>query len=146
MVENTENAPIVEISHERFLELINSLAEQIKKSGFKPKKIVAVPRGGLIVATYLSHRLGDISVLSDVPLSIFLKDLRFSFSKDNLVNDILIVDDIFDTGKTLKQTFHSEILDNCYKACLVQKPWSKIIASFIGMWSGYWIRLPWEVK
>lgn len=55
--------------------------------GVKPSSIYGVPRGGLVVGTYLSHLL-------EIPL--ILDQARIN-------SRTLIVDDISDSGKTLKK-------------------------------------------
>ena len=67
---------------------INHLAKVISESNLYIQAIYGLPRGGLIPAVMLSHKL-------DIPL-ILDRDLS------NLENEnILIIDDICDTGKTL---------------------------------------------
>lgn len=68
---------------------IERLASNIQKSGFEYQAVSGLPRGGLVPAVMLSHRLG---------IPFFSKD-DGSFDFDN----ILIVDDICDSGKTLEQ-------------------------------------------
>jgi hypoxanthine phosphoribosyltransferase len=69
---------------------VESLAYQIKKSNIEISKIKGLQRGGLIPAVMLSHLL-------DIPMT-----------ENKIVSsDVLIVDDICDTGETLspyKQT------------------------------------------
>jgi hypoxanthine phosphoribosyltransferase len=69
---------------------VESLAYQIKKSNIEISKIKGLQRGGLIPAVMLSHLL-------DIPMT-----------ENKIVSsNVLIVDDICDTGKTLtpyKQT------------------------------------------
>jgi len=63
---------------------------------FKPFFIYGIPRGGLIPAVYLSHMLGmSMTHITPIPL---------------VRNKLMIVDDIFDTGKTYEQ--HK---DKCWK-------------------------------
>ena len=64
---------------------IESLAHQIKSSGLNIEYIFGMPRGGLIPAVMLSHKL-------DIPLF-----------KPGMVLDskVLIIDDICDSGITL---------------------------------------------
>lgn len=63
--------------------LIFRLIYQIKESGLKFKNIYGVPRGGLIPAVILSHKL-------NIPLV-----------KGDIGPDTLVIDDICDIGETL---------------------------------------------
>jgi len=64
---------------------IDNIASQVKFSGLDIQYIFGMPRGGLIPAVMLSHRL-------DIPL------LRVGMV---LNNKVLIIDDICDSGLTL---------------------------------------------
>ena len=68
------------ISWEEFDNLCYELANKIQASGKKYKSLTGIARGGLIVAVRLSHILG-------IPL---------------VSNGELLVDDICDSGQTLK--------------------------------------------
>ena len=68
----------------------NELEEDIKKiavwaSGKSFSGIYGIPRGGLIPAVLLSHQIG-------IPLV---------FSKNEINSNMLIIDDMVDTGKTM---------------------------------------------
>lgn len=77
------------ISPEFYHSLILQLVDRIKSSGKKYEAIYAIPRGGLIVGVYLSHYL-NLPLFTDVNHLIFAEE-------------ILIVDDLADTGSTLEQ-------------------------------------------
>ena len=79
------------------------LFTKICESDFKPDYIVGLTRGGLVPATILSHKY-------NIPLhtlNISLRDAHYKERKIWMVEDalhsknILIVDDINDTGKTI---------------------------------------------
>ncbi len=76
-----------------------------------PKKkyhyVYGIPRGGLIVAVYLSYQM-DLGLIQNELTG--LKPSR-----------VLVVDDIVDTGKTL-----SEYSTRYDTATLLVKPWAKI--------------------
>ena len=70
----------------------------------KYENIYAIPRGGLIIGVYLSHYLKlDILDKHDfaVRYNVYLKAKYFKTNNKETINDILIVDDLTDTGKTL---------------------------------------------
>ncbi|HEX9932501.1 MAG TPA: phosphoribosyltransferase family protein [Allosphingosinicella sp.] len=92
------------ISHERFLEEVESLARQIEADGWQPDFLVGIGRGGLVPAAYLSHRLG----LSMLSVDHSTGDHGFGAELlDKLAGKIrsgarlLIVDDINDSGGTI---------------------------------------------
>lgn len=66
-------------------EAVTDIAFNIKNTNKDFKGVYGIPRGGLILAVMLSHKL-------DLPLII---------SKDELDENSIIIDDIADTGKTL---------------------------------------------
>lgn len=85
-----------------FEKQIATLCENIQTSNWKPEYIVGITRGGLIPATVLSHCL-QIKMYS---LDISLRDNYEVESNCWMAEDayngknILIIDDINDTGKT----------------------------------------------
>ena len=81
--------------------LVEVLAQRIKQSNLPIKSISGVPRGGLIPAVLLSHKL-------NIPYT-------------SRVNpNTLLVDDIVDTGETLKNT------SALYTASLIHKPHTSV--------------------
>lgn len=105
-----------------FEEDINLLTERIKASEFNFDGVYGIPRGGLIIAVCLSHRLG-------LPLL------------DNPTKYTLVVDDISDFGKTLMKYKDNKIV------CWVSTPWTKVPATFycrVKISKKNWIIFPWE--
>jgi hypoxanthine phosphoribosyltransferase len=106
--------------------LIEALAETIRKSPTPmPKDIYGVTRGGLIPAVMLSHALG-------IPMTKFPTP-----------DDTLIVDDIVDTGKTVKAWSL-----NAFAALLYKPNTSSEIPTYFGhdLQEDVWIVFPWEKK
>lgn len=70
--------------------LINKLANEVSQSPVPPNYITGLPRGGLIPAVMLSHKLNipfvNVSMIRALPRV-----------------DVLVVDDIADSGETLEQ-------------------------------------------
>ena len=79
-----KNKKIILYTWSQLLEDIDNLERQLKFTASNYKNIYGVPRGGLIPAIMLSHRL-------NLPMTTRISDAT------------LIVDDISDTGKTLKK-------------------------------------------
>ena len=110
---------------------VNRLVASIYTSGVKLEGIGGLPRGGLIPAVLLSHRLG-IPFISQANLS-------------DITGNVLIVDDICDTGRTLKR-FKFE--NNIYTAALHWKQSSEYQPNYFWeiAYENEWIVYPWENK
>jgi len=114
-------------------DVVEKLAEQINNLEKKPFYIYGIPRGGLIPATWLSHKTG-------------IKYQQISAAQISKVADlshILIIDDICDSGKTVK-----EIRENYPKvkvACLYYKETASEKPDIYGEIVGdEWLVFPWE--
>ena len=83
---------------------VEILAGRITSSGLKLAAIGGLPRGGLVPAVMLSHKMG-------VP---FVSQANIA----KVPGNILIVDDICDSGETLKQFKFEE---NVYTATIHHK-------------------------
>jgi hypoxanthine phosphoribosyltransferase len=110
---------------------IDKLATSIVNSDTKIDAIGGLPRGGLIPAVMLSHRL-------NIP---FVPQASIQLVSGN----ILIVDDICDTGKTLKQFKFEE---NIYTATLHWKQSAEHQPHYFWevAYENEWIVYPWENK
>lgn len=75
-------------SYEQFEKDCQKIVKWIKVSEIDIKNIYGIPRGGLIIATRLSYLL-------DIPLTT---------NRIGINNETLVVDDISDTGNTIKKT------------------------------------------
>ena len=92
---------------------------------YKDSKLVGVygiPRGGLCLAVALSHHL-------DIPL--------LDLPQDNC----LIVDDIYDSGKTLEKY---KKYKNCSYFVLISKKFPTWFDSYLTMQNDEWIIFAWE--
>jgi hypoxanthine phosphoribosyltransferase len=109
---------------------IESLAHQIKSSNEPIEAITGLPRGGLIPAVLLSHKL-------ELPY------VELSNEESEKYDIILVVDDICDSGETLKeyhQFFTTATIH--YKQLAVVKP--DFYYSLAP--EDKWIVYPWENK
>ena len=108
-------------------ELVDLLCSQIIKSGIQIEYIYGLQRGGLIPAVLLSHKLG-------IPMT----------QNPNSPN-ILIVDDICDSGETFRELF--KMYPKSKFACLHFKPHvSHFNPDFSAnkFFSDAWLNYPWE--
>ena len=113
--------------------LVDNLAEQINKMDKKPFYIYGVPRGGAIPAVWLSHKTGiDYYQLNSAQISK-MADL----------SHILIVDDICDSGETIKKL--KESFNKCQTATLYYKETAIDKPDIYGEVTGEeWLVFPWE--
>ncbi len=136
---------------ERYSELI---ASKIMKDGYKADVVIGIMRGGIvparIVADYLGIRdLGVIEVMFyQRPGETRHKPvIRQPLTLDVSERNVLIVDDVSDTGKSLQVALSAINLhgpDQIKTATLYIKPWSTFIPDYYGASSTKWIVFPWE--
>lgn len=118
----------VDITYEMFMSAVTRLENKILQSNTKYEKIYGIPRGGLILAVCLAHRL----------------KLPLITQRSSVDENTIIVDDICDTGTTL-----SQYKDN-NKFVVVTKSTGLDCCPDInyayGVADHIWIRFWWEVE
>ena len=131
------------------------LAEAINEDGFQPDVILAIARGGLIIAASLGYALGvkntwtmnvefytGVDERLDLPIILppvpDLVDLEES--------KILIADDVADTGATLAlvKEFCGPRVGQVRIATLYEKPQSVIKCDYVWRRTDRWIEFPWS--
>jgi len=140
------------VDWDSFIVKVRQLAHTIKNANYKPDIILGISRGGLIPATILSHilkvkRLSSIQVehYDDEGNELNVKIL--SNSNDFIQFDnILVVDDVADSGKTLKVVKDMLETKNVKLAVVYYKPWSNIVPDFYVRTTKNWIIFPWELE
>ncbi len=136
--------------------MVEHVAKLIEESKYKVDVIVGILRGGVIPAKLLGDELGvgDLGVIEiklykgvgerahkpyiRQPLTLSVKD-----------KNVLIVDDVSDTGLTLSTAINALELYSPKKiktATLYIKPWTKLIPDYYSRVSDKWIVFPWERK
>lgn len=133
------------------------LATSVAESGYEPDIILAIARGGLLAAgalgyalavknlytmnvefyTGVDERLPVPMILPPVP---DLVELRFA--------RVLIVDDVADTGHTLKivEDFFKGRVKEVRSAVLYEKPHSVVHCDYVWKHTDQWINFPWSDK
>ena len=113
---------------------IDKIVSEVKEVDY----VVGIPRGGLIIAVMISHRLGIKHMTID-----HLEKLE-EFDLDIDKKRILIVDDISDSGQTLKR-YKKE---GYTTATLDVRNSTVTIPDFYSNWieNADWIVYPWERK
>ena len=98
------NPELYYVPYEAFLSDLEAIAQALDADSWKPDFLVGVGRGGLVPAAYLSHRTG-ITMLSvdhssgDAAFADELLEKLAAKSREG--SNILIVDDINDSGSTI---------------------------------------------
>ncbi len=114
--------------------LVKKLCDKILISNFEIKDIWGLPRGGLIPAVMVSHKLG-------IPMT-----------KGTITPNTLIIDDICDSGVTFANYFEKYQKEYAFAfdlktACLHYKPHTSVFKPtlYANQWSSNnWIIYPWE--
>lgn len=140
-------------SYEEFLKDARILFEKIDSQIGKPDAIIAIARGGLTLAHLLSLRwdlrevysLNALSYEGNKQKDLIIKNIP---TIDSQFKHILIVDEIVDSGKSLKEVL--KILQKAnpyihfYTAALFQKEKAQIKADFFLKEPYDWIDFFWE--
>jgi len=137
-------------------EMLLNLAEKIRKNGFKPDIIVGVSRGGWPPARVLSDLL-DNPNLANVKAEFYLgvaetkgePVITQPVSMTVTGKKVLIVDEVADTGKSLKLVKEHIIAEGAAEvkvATVYYKPWSIVKPYYYEKETSRWIVFPWEIK
>lgn len=133
------------------------LAVTIAESGFRPDIILAIARGGLFAAGSLGYALSvkNLYVMNlefytgvderlDVPVMLppYLDKVDLADAK------ILVVDDVADTGHTLKvvHEFCQDVVAESMTAVLYEKSHSVVKCDFVWKHTDLWINFPWSTE
>ena len=132
------------------------LARKIIESEYRPDVIIGIMRGGWIPARILLDYL-NIPTLATLEIK-FYKGLGETRERpiivhplvvDILNKNVLIVDDVVDTGKSMSIAMEMAKLGGAHSvktAALVVKPWSILEPDYYAMKSDKWIVFPWEIR
>ena len=106
IVERTEqHTNTYYFTNKMFREAIKYFLAYCKKHNKRYKYIYAIPRGGFSIGLYLSHKL-------NIPMKINYADPCLRLDKD-----VLVIDDIADSGKELAKSIYRD----CDKFVLIAK-------------------------
>lgn len=136
---------------------VRELAQMIADDGFRPDIILGIARGGLIPAGSLGYALSikntyvmnveyytgvdeRLEVPTILPPYLELVDLEHT--------DMLVVDDVADTGQTLRMVheFVAGKVANARTAVLYEKPRSVIKSDYVWRRTAKWINFPWSTE
>jgi len=120
------------ITYTEFGELMDRFVNKIRShiSTDSVKCVYGPPRGGLPIATHVSHHLE--------------LELIVTFTMTQQSTPILLVDDVCDSGRTIQQLL--ELRSNCIVATLFKKPRSIIEPNIYleEVNDDTWLVFPWE--
>lgn len=145
------------VSWDESCNLARILAGKIKQSGFKPDLIIAIGRGGYIparlVSDYLLHEMLTSIKIEHWGEAARKKEqvlIRFPLAVDVRDQTVLIVDDVTDTGDTLRTATEyvnrsdpAEIRTGVLQHKYTSKFEPDYFSEFISEWK--WIIYPWAV-
>ncbi len=134
-----------------------ALAEMAHADGYEADMILAIARGGMLVAAALGYALGvkntftmnvefytGIDERLDVPMILPPVPDLVDFSETR----VLIADDVADTGATLaavKEFCEGKVRETrC--AVLYEKPWSTVKSEYVWRRTDRWITFPWSAR
>ncbi len=151
---STPNSKYEAPSWDQIYDMLVSLAERVKASGFEPDVIVGVSRGGWPPARIMSDLLEN-SQIANVKVE-FYKDIGVRTKKPRITQPVttevtgkkvLVVDDVADTGHSLKVVANHLRLKRArdLKVCTIyMKPISIFKPDFYARTTRKWIIFPWE--
>ncbi|MHA1408983.1 MAG: phosphoribosyltransferase [Candidatus Odinarchaeia archaeon] len=141
--------------NEIHLDLIE-IANMILNQETKPDIIVAIARGGWVVGRILSDLLNNnnvgnmrIEFYTDIGTTLKKPIISQPLSVNPDGKNILLCDDVADTGKSLKAAvdyLKNQAASEIKIACLHKKPWSIITPDFYLRETDKWIIYPWEYR
>ncbi len=136
--------------------MLLDLADRIRKDNFNPDIIIGISRGGWPPARVLSDLL-DNPNLANVRAEFYLgvaetkgePIITQPISVDIRNKKVLIVDEVADTGKSLKlvkEHINQQGPSQARIATVYYKPWSIVKPHYYEKETSRWIVFPWEIK
>jgi hypoxanthine phosphoribosyltransferase len=131
------------------------LAEAVYRDGYRPDMILAIARGGLLVAGSLSYALGVKNTFTmnvefytgvderlEMPMILPPVPDLVDFAETR----VLIADDVADTGATLAlvKEFCAGKVGEVRCAVLYEKPRSSVQCEYVWRRTERWIEFPWS--
>lgn len=150
--------PILNISMEQMRQYSHLLASKLQDKNINV--IVPILKGGVVLASMLGRDLGvnQFSCLhinttvSDTQNAEFHEPICLGITNENVLNgaNVLIVDDICDTGRSLMfakdyiKKFNPHSVDACVAINVNSEQKGKILCAEDFSKEKYWIVFPWE--
>ena len=113
-------------------ECVLDIAEHILRTEIKFEGVYGIPRGGVILAVMLSHKL-------DIP---YFDDIEHALGNGK---EFIIIDDITDTGKTLNNYKKMDSSEIAYYVTIHEHEQSSVKPDYSVLYKeDKWIVYPWE--
>jgi len=131
------------------------LATLVAESRYQPGIILGIARGGLLPGAAMAYAL-DVKNLFMMSIEFYTGvDERLDFpvmlpplldAVDIAGSRVLVVDDVADTGGTLKlvKDFCTEHVADVRCAVLYEKPRSLVKCEYVWKRTGQWVNFPWS--
>lgn len=143
-------------SWNKIYEMLLSLADRIRRDGFKPDIIIGISRGGWPPARVLSDLL-DNPNLANVRAEFYFglaetkgePTITQPVSAKIRGKKVLIVDEVTDTGRSLKlvqEHISRRGPAQTKTATVYYKPWSIVKPDYYEKETNQWIVFPWDIK
>lgn len=131
------------------------LASRIKRDQYKPDLIVSIVKGGVVPARILSDLL-EVDEICFIGVRFYKTvaqrsskpQLTFSLTCSVRDKNILVVDDVVETGRTLQLVIEELGMDGAKRvktAAIYVKKWSNVMPDYYYMMVDKWIVFPWEI-
>lgn len=145
------------LSWELFGDASRELATMIAEDGFEPEMILSIARGGLLIGGALGYALAvkntyTMNVEFYTGVDERLEVPRILPPAPDFVDlaeaKLLIVDDVADTGHTLKSVheFCAGKVGEVRTAVIYEKPHSVVQCDYVWRRTDLWINFPWSDK
>ena len=144
-------------TYEEFGEASRLLAQQVVDSGYETDIVIAIARGGMLLAGSLSYALGvkscgalnvefytGIGAVLDAP-ALLPPDLDLGYLPGKRV---LLVDDVADSGRTLALAVRmlQDAQADVRSVCIYTKPGSVASPDYSWRETDRWIDFPWSAR
>ena len=134
-----------------------ALAEEVDADDYRPDIILAVARGGLLLAATLGYALGvkntftmNVEFYTDVDERLAAPMILPPVPElvDVSQASVLIADDVADTGGTLRvvRDFCAGKVADVRAAVLYEKPHSTIKCEYVWRRTDRWVVFPWSAR
>lgn len=143
------------LTWEAFGQAAQELAQAVVDSGYRPDLIMSITRGGLLPAGAISYAMGIknlhiinvefyTGVNTRLPMPVLLPPVPSAIDLSG--QQVLIIDDVADTGETLRMVrdFCAEHVAVTRTAVLYEKPQSVVKCDYVWRRSAEWISFPWS--
>ncbi len=143
------------LTWEDFGPAVRELAEQVVADGYRPEIVLCIARGGLLAAGAMSYALNvkNVHVMNvefytgvdeRLPMPVMLPPAPSTVDLSGA--RVLIVDDVADTGHTLRvvRDFCADHVAEARCAVIYEKPRSLVRCEYVWRRTDRWIDFPWS--